>query len=299
MEVSKYELRNTVYDIFMIRFGVHCSLRNGLTGALDEAKAKKCESMQIFTRSPRMWKMKPPAPEAVADFNEKRKAYDIHPLVVHIPYLPNLATSKKDLYQLSLNALIDDLAIAESISADYLVIHPGSYSEDSTLQEGIKNIINALNKTFDAVKGKCRIILETVAGGGRRIGSSFEEIREILHHIDRKRSGVCLDTAHSFAAGYDLSSKDGIEKAMSDFNWIIGIKHLKAIHFNDSMVPLGARKDRHQHLGKGHIGEKGFEYLIKVLKDKVEAGILETPKEPESADVRNLGLLKKWRAGQH
>ncbi|MFH1368737.1 MAG: deoxyribonuclease IV [Elusimicrobiota bacterium] len=284
----------------MIRFGVHCSLRDGLTGSLEEAKAKGCEAMQIFTRSPRMWKMKPPAAKAVADFIKLRKIYNIHPLVVHIPYLPNLATSKPELYRLSLQALIDDLRLAEKLEADYLVIHPGSYSDGSTLEEGIKKIVSALNVAFDEAPGKSYILLETVAGGGRRIGSSFEEIRKMIDGVkDKKRIGVCLDTAHSFAAGYDLSTPSGIDKAMKAFESIIGFKYLKAMHFNDSLVPFNSRKDRHQHIGKGYIGEKGFRYIIKKLKDKVEAGILETPKEPESADKRNLKLLYKWRNNKH
>ena len=279
-----------------MRFGVHCSLKNGLSGALEEAKEKGCEAMQIFTRSPRMWKMKPPEESAVKEFTQLRRKLNIHPLVVHAPYLPNLATSKSDLYELSVNALTDDLAIAGRLEAEYLVIHPGSYSENSTREEGSKNIINALNSVFEKVPAQTMILLETVAGGGRRIGSSFEEIREILQGVDRKRTGVCLDTAHSFAAGYDLATKPGIEKTMSDFNWIIGMKHLKAIHFNDSMVQLGDRKDRHQHLGKGHIGVTGLKYIVEKLAKAVAAGILETPKEPEGSDIRNLNLLYKWRS---
>lgn len=279
-----------------MRFGVHCSLRHGLSGALEEAKAKGCEAMQIFTRSPRMWKMRPPPASEVKKFRELRKKLDIYPLVVHIPYLPNLGTSKKKLYSLSVAALIDDLSLCGKLGADYLVIHPGSYSEGSTLEKGTENIVAALNKAFRRVPGRSMILLETVAGGGRRIGSSFEEINAMIKGVkDKSRIGVCLDTAHTFAAGYDLSTEKGVDAAVDEFDRKIGLVYLKAMHFNDSLVPLGSRKDRHQHIGKGHIGPAGFMFMIGKLNGVAEAGILETPKEPESADKRNLKLLMKWR----
>jgi deoxyribonuclease-4 len=279
-----------------MRFGVHCSLRNGLSGALLEAKEKGCEAMQIFTRSPRMWKMRPPPDGEINKFKALRKKLNIFPLVVHIPYLPNLATSKKKLYALSLKALTDDLGLCERLGADYFVIHPGSFSEDSNMWKGIENIITGLNAAIKAIPGKSKILLETMAGGGRRIGSRFDEIEAIMGKVkDQKRIGVCLDTAHTFAAGSDFSTKAGIDKALKMIDLEIGLKNLKVIHFNDSLVPKGSKKDRHQHLGKGFIGVEGFQYLIKRLNGVAVAGILETPKEPGEADKRNLKLLFKWR----
>jgi deoxyribonuclease-4 len=279
-----------------IRFGVHCSLRDGLEGALLEAQQKKCEAMQIFTRSPRMWKMSRHSEQEVAGFRELRKKLNIYPLAVHIPYLPNIATSNSELYLKSVNALIEDLEVANQIGADFLVIHPGAWSEGSTIAEGIIKVVEALNTAISKVEGNCLVLLETVAGGGRRVGSRFEEIALMLKGVNAKeRSGVCLDTAHSFAAGYDISKPAATDKMLADFDRIIGLDKLKMLHFNDSMVPCGARKDRHQHLGKGFIGALGFKYLVSKVKNIAQAGILETPKEPEGSDDQNLSLLFKWR----
>ena len=281
-----------------IRFGVHCSLKGGFSGALLEAKQKKCEAMQIFTRSPRMWKMSRHSEQEAADFKELRIKLNIYPLAVHIPYLPNIATSNSVLYRKSVNALIEDLEVANEIGADFLVIHPGAWSEGSTIAQGIIKVVEALNAAVSKSEGDCLLLIETVAGGGRRVGSSFEEIALMLRGMDKRgRAGVCLDTAHSFAAGYDISKPAGADKMLADFDSIIGLGELKMVHFNDSMVPCGARKDRHQHLGKGFIGVRGFKYLVSKLKNIVQAGILETPKEPEGSDRKNLSLLFKWREG--
>jgi deoxyribonuclease-4 len=276
----------------MIRFGVHCSLKNGLAGALIEAKEKGCQSIQIFTRSPRVWKMRPASKTEIAEFQKTRKELNIFPVVVHAPYLPNLATSNSFLYDKSKGLLAEDLILSEKIGADYLVIHPGSFSETSDIETGIKNIAFAINEAIDISPGKVMVLLENVAGGGRRIGSSFEELNKIISQIkDKDRIGICFDTAHALGAGYDISNKKGIDKTLSEFESSIGLSKLKVIHMNDSMVPLASRKDRHEHIGKGFIGLKGFKYLTNCLKDRAEAGILETPKEPEGSDIKNLKLL--------
>ncbi len=280
----------------MIRFGVHCSIRNGLESAIVEAKRIGCESVQIFTRSPRMWKHGFSSKKEVDDFLKSRKKNNIYPLVVHTPYLPNLATSNKKLYDLSLSSLRDDLAFCGKIKADYMVIHPGAFSEGSTLEEGIKRIALAINKVFRGVKGDTLLLIENVAGGGRRVGRSFGEISEIIKNVkEKKRLGVCLDTAHAFGAGYDISKKRPMLAALREFDALIGLDKLKVIHFNDSMVPLGSCKDRHAHIGKGHIGLKGFKYFIKRISHIAEAGILETPKEPLYSDRKNLKILYKLR----
>lgn len=153
-----------------------------------------------------------------------------------------------------------------------------------------------MNTAVSKQSGKCLILLETVAGGGRRLGSSFEEIAMMREGVkNRERIGVCLDTAHSFAAGYDISKPSGTDRMLEDFDKMIGLKQLKMVHFNDSMVPCGSRKDRHQHLGKGYIGAPGFKYLVNKLRNIAEAGILETPKEPYGSDKKNLSKLFMWR----
>ena len=280
----------------MIRFGVHCSLRKGLPGALEEAKNIECEAMQIFTRSPRMWRMTMPPEGDIRELKASRNRSGIAPLVVHTPYLPNIATSKQKLYAMSLKALIDDLTVSDILRADYLVIHPGAYSETATRETGIKKVVDAVNKAFEESAGDVSLLLENTAGGGRRMGSAFQEIAAMIDGIkNKKRIGVCFDTAHAFAAGYDISCAKGIDKALSEFDSLIGLKYLKCVHFNDSMAPLSSRRDRHEHIAKGYIGAEGFKYFIERVKDIAEAGILETPKDSETADLENLSKLKKWR----
>jgi len=280
----------------MIRFGVHCSLRDGLTGALEEAHRLGCEAMQIFTRSPRMWKMKPPLPGAVAEFNFRRNEMDIYPLVVHTPYLPNLATSDPALYRSSKTCLREDITLSEQLNADYLVIHPGSYSPDSTPEAGIENVSAAINEVLAAVPGKTVILLENAAGGGRRLAGTVQELAAMMKGIkDKERIGICFDTAHALAAGFDLATPQGIDAALDEYDRGVGLENLKILHCNDSLAPLGSKRDRHQHLGKGCVGQKGFKYLIKCLNGVAEAGILETPKDSEKADERNLRRLFSWR----
>ncbi len=281
----------------MIRLGVHCSLKKGLCGALLEARRVGCESLQIFTRSPRMWRMRMPAPDEVMEFVRLRAELGLYPLAVHTPYLPNLATGNKALYERSCRALEEDLVVMEQLKADYLVIHPGAWSPDSSPEQGIGNIARAIRSALGAVPGDSMVLLENVAGGGRRLGSSFEELAAMLRAVgDAKRSGVCLDTAHALGAGFDVSSPEGIEAMFSEFDRSIGLERLKMFHLNDSLVPRGSRKDRHQHVGKGCIGTRGFSYLLKHIPSAAAAGILETPKDTPSSDRNNLRALFRWRA---
>jgi len=278
----------------MIRLGVHCSLRNGFSGAVREAQALGCQSMQMFTRSPRMWRMRQPGDAEIEEFIRLRAEADIHPLVVHTPYLPNLATSKEELYKLSVNSLTDDLAIAERIRADYLVIHPGAYSPEADLATGIDRITRALNAILDAVPGRVALLIENMAGGGRRIGSSFAELRRITGAVRQKsRIGVCLDSAHAFGAGYDIRTRGGVSRTIAAFAREMDVPAIKVLHLNDSLAPLASRKDRHQHIGRGHIGLAGFRALLARMKETAEAGILETPKLPEFSDKKNLAALFK------
>jgi len=276
----------------MIRLGVHCSLKDGLSGAVIEAYEKQCQSMQIFTKSPRIWKMRYPSKEEVQNFKTLRAKYKIYPLVIHTPYLPNLATSDEVLYNKSFDALTGDVEISALLDADYLVIHPGSYSINSTSRLGIEKIANAINKVIENDTSKTIILLENVSGGGRRIGSSFEELAEIISLINNKQKiGICFDTAHAFAAGYDIRSKATVDKTLCNFDKIIGLKRLKALHLNDSMAAFLSKRDRHQHIGKGEIGLDGFAALLNALKNIADCGILETPKDTPDSDNINLSAL--------
>lgn len=279
----------------MIRFGIHASLRNGLQGAIEQALNANSQAMQIFTKSPRVWNSKYYTDEEINSFKQSFMESGLFPLIVHTFYLQNLATSNEELYEKSFNAFKKDILLANKIGAKYYIIHPGSYSENSNINEGIKRISDSINKIYENNDIKTVLLLENLAGGGRKIGSNFEELAKIIDQVKkRSKAAICFDTAHAFGAGYDISNKNKIKSILKDFDNIIGLEKLKVIHFNDSKMPLASKKDRHEHLGIGYIGEKGLEYFVKSIKDIAEAGIIETPKSPENSDQNNLKKLFKW-----
>ncbi len=250
--------------------------------------------MQIFTRSPRRWFVNEINQPEIDAFNLQRKKQKLHPLIIHIPYLPNLATSDDILYKKSIDILKQDLTIAEKIFADYFIIHAGAYSFGSNISYGIERIAGALNKCIAATSDKITLLLENVSGGGRRVGSTFTELKAIIDGIKHKnRIGICIDTAHIFTAGYAINTKKGLNSTISQFDKIIGLKFLKVIHLNDSAADFKSKIDRHQHIGKGYIGLRGFGYIVNHPALKNLPFILETPKDTPQADKRNLWSVKK------
>lgn len=279
----------------MRRYGVHCSIRGGLTNALEETKRLGANTVQIFTRSPRMWsKGRLPNLDA-APFQALRKKYDIDPLVVHTPYLPNLCTSNPELYEKSYQAFIDDLDDTGKLGGAYLVIHPGAYSEGQTPQVGIEQLIKAMNRALAEIPNQVMVLIENMAGGGRRMGAPFEEIRAMMAGIhDQKRIGMCLDTAHTIAAGFPIDEPAGIDQTLKELHEHVGLDRVKVIHVNDSKAARGAHRDLHQHLGKGFIGEKAFAYFFKQSGLDHATLILETPKDTPESDPTNLNALRQW-----
>lgn len=277
-----------------MRTGVHTSVRNGFVGALKDAQDLGCETFQMFTQSPRGWMTRVYEEQEFHEFRAARAAAGIFPVVVHAPYLPNLCTSDEDLYRKSLEALKKDLDRCEKLGADYLVIHPGAYSPESTWVHGLDRIGSAINAAFDAVPGRTVLLIENMAGGGRRIGGTWRDIKEIRARIrDRKRVAVCFDTCHALAAGYDLSTSKGVDEALKSFDKELGLDLIRVFHVNDSKGALGSHRDMHEHLGKGHVGLAGFRHLFGHPAFRDCAFILETPKEPiPQSDLENLRLLR-------
>ncbi len=285
-----------------MRLGVHCSIRSGYETALKEAQELKCDCLQIFTHSPRIWKIKLPDDEVIFKFREKRKILKLTPLVVHTPYLLNLTSKDEMVINKSKKMLTTELVLSEKFSAEYLVMHPGVYSDSSEdhIDIFVKNLDFCLEKFLNIYpKTKLMLLLETVCGKGKKIGKSFEDFCRILTKSKfSKYIGICIDTAHVFSCGYDLSIEDGIEKMIQDIKYYIGIEKLRLLHLNDSKSPCGSQIDRHQHIGKGYIGVKGFKYLLNHKELRSLAGILETPKETEfnkisKKDKENLAILRK------
>jgi deoxyribonuclease IV len=275
----------------MMRFGVHLSIAKGFAQTVAEAERLGCETIQIFSRSPRRWRAAELRLSETQSFCVLLKKAKIFPLAVHSPYLPNLCTSDKKLYERSLRALREDIARAEMLCAQYLIIHPGAYSPEKTQAEGYDNLLAALNSVCNP-RSRVIILLENMAGGGRRLGADFGQLALILRRVRcRQQFGICLDTCHAVGAGFDLSQKKGIDDLVRTIQLTVGIANIKLIHMNDSKTPAGSRRDRHEHIGKGYIGKQGFRKLLHHSAFKNLPAILETPKDSPSADIRNLKMI--------
>ena len=276
--------------------GVHVSTADKIYKACDRAHELKCSTMQIFARNPQQWSGPALAGADVEEFNARRKKFKIDPVFIHISYLINLASPDIKLYKGSIKAYVDDIREAERLKADYIVTHMGSH-KDTSEEEGIKRLIDAINKIIDDTKGaKVGILLENTSGSGSWLGYKFQHQKDIIAGIkDKSRVGLCLDTAHAYLAGYDIATKEGLEDTLEEIDKLVGINLIKLIHLNDAKGKLDSRHDRHEHIGKGTIGLEGMRRIINHPKLKNLPFILETPKDSENADQVNLETVKKLR----
>lgn len=225
-------------------------------------------------------------------FNQVMAANHISPIVVHIPYICNPASINEDIYNLAYEIIAEELQRCKMINADYLVLHPGAYTTSSPA-EGIRRVSNLLNRVLDPYAGETLVLLETMAGQGTEIGRSFDELNLILQNIDRKdKMGICFDTCHTFAAGYDCSSPRGIEEIIKEIEDTFGQEKVKLVHANDSNTELGSKRDRHAHIGQGFIGSSGFEYLIQNKFFQKLPFILETDPAGVAQDIETLKNMR-------
>jgi deoxyribonuclease IV len=276
-----------------MRLGTHCSIAGGVSKALEEAARLGCDTLQLFTQSPRIWKGSPPTDAAVESFRALRQKTGLSPLVIHLPYLPNLCTADASLYAKSIQTLESDLTICERLGVEYLVVHPGSYSDGCGPEHGVDALAKALDQAFKNVPGKAMVLLENMAGSGKRLGGKFEELAAMRQAVrDKSRVGFCLDTAHTIAAGYGFSTADEVNATLKEFDSVLGLSHLKVIHANDSKAPRGSRRDLHQHIGDGFVGLEAFRTLVNYPAMKDIPFILETPKDTPEDDPRNLKSLR-------
>ena len=275
--------------------GVHVSGAGKIYQSLDIAKNLGCDTLQIFSRSPQSWRNGAQlAPEDIKEFNFRRKKYKIDPVFIHISYLINLASPDPRLYHASIGAYIEDLQEAEKLGADFIVTHMGSHKETSE-DAGIKRLIEALNQILEKTRDlKVGILLENTSGSGSWLGYRFYHQQKILKGLqDKTRVGLCLDTAHAYLAGYDLSTKSGLDKMVDEIQEMVGTKLIKLVHLNDAAGELGCHHDRHDHIGQGHIGLAGMKRIINHPKFKNIPMILETPKSTPESDRENLDLVRK------
>ncbi len=274
--------------------GVHVSIAGRLSQAVERAEAMGCTAMQIFSRSPRGWAVPDMDPEEIKRFRELREKADIRPLAVHASYLINLASSDPTLHQRSADALIEELSRADRLGADYLVVHVGSTK--GPVRSGIDQIVKALERVLESAPRSTVLLLENTAGEQGDVGSRLEELGEILSRLNGENElGICLDTCHLFAAGYDIRKKAGVKALAGTVEGSIGVERVRLIHVNDSKKGLGCRVDRHQHIGQGGIGLSGFRAWVNHPAFRDIPMVLETPKDSPTADPQNLKMIRSLR----
>ena len=290
----------------MLRIGAHMSVAGGVSRAVDRAVVHGCEALQIFTKNASQWRGKPLDPAEVKAFRGRIDETGITPVVSHASYLINLATTFGTLREQSIAAFIDELDRADALNLVGVVIHPGTCTAGSE-EEGLRLIADAIRQAFKArPRRKAMVLLEHTAGQGRTLGHRFEHLAAIIGHLrGSARVGVCLDTCHLVASGYDIVSESGYRETFDAFDRIVGIGRLKVFHGNDSKKPCGSRVDRHEHIGRGCLGEEPFRRL---LRDRRFAGLpilIETEKSKgcekagaivaDPLDTMNLETLKRLR----
>ncbi len=274
--------------------GAHMSVTGGVYTAFERGEKIGCRTMQVFTKNSNRWFAKPLTGEEIRQYRENAQKSPIRPVIAHDCYLINLCAKSPDILQKSRDAFLDELQRCDVLGIPYLNFHPGSHMGQGE-KEGIGIIAESMNLVHAKTKGfSVRSVLETTAGQGTTLGSTFGELREIIDLVeDKNRIGICIDTCHVFAAGYNISTEEGYEKTFQEFDEVIGLDRIVAFHVNDSKKGFGSRVDRHEHIGKGTIGLTGFSLLINDSRFHDIPKILETPKsEDMHEDVENLKVLE-------
>lgn len=281
-----------------MRFGAHVSAAGGLWNAGKEAKMLGCEVIQIFSRPPQGGKPKAITPGDADKFKAAMKEAGVQAVYIHSPYFINLASATPRIQRGSVAVLREELERGSQLGCRGMMFHPGSAKDVGPIK-GKKMVIDGLNKILDGYTGSCQLLIEISAGAGEVMGDEFEELAEFLQGAERgKEIGICFDTQHAFASGYDLSSAEAVKKTFKKFDDVVGLKHLVASHCNDSKIELGGKKDRHEHLGEGLIGLEGFKAIIAHPKLQHLDLILETPwdkSEKTDPRLKDIKILKKLR----
>ena len=290
----------------MLRIGAQMSIAGGVSKAVERALVHGCEALQIFTKNANQWRGKPLDPAEVRLFREGLEQTNITPVVSHASYLINLATTFPALREQSIAAFVDELDRAEALGLLGVVIHPGTCTAGPD-DEALRLIADAIREAFKArPRGKTMVLIEHTAGQGRTLGHRFEHLAAIIRHLrGSKRVGVCLDTCHLVASGYDITTETGYRDTFEHFERSVGLERLKAFHGNDSKRPCGSRVDRHEHIGQGCIGLEPFRMLLRDARFEGLPILIETEKThgaerkgaivADPLDVRNLETLRRLR----
>jgi deoxyribonuclease-4 len=276
------------------RIGFHAPIKGGLHNALVIAKETGCDTVQLFSRNPRGWMAKPLTVEDVLQFRNTQKLTRVSPVLIHCNYLVNLASADEFFLAKSRESFREEVERALVLGVDYLVVHPGS-ARGACEADGIAACAQSLKIACKGLRlSSLRILVENTAGQGECIGHRFEHLRAIMDECPKLPLGVCLDTAHAFTAGYDIREEDGLAALLQKIQRTVGLKNVRAIHFNDSRAAYNSRVDRHWHIGEGHIGAEALRRVAQHPKLKHCAFILETPYEDPRADVKNLEMLRSF-----
>ena len=274
------------------KIGFHAPIKGGLHESLIVAKETGCDAVQLFSRNPRGWMAKPLTIAAINLFKETRRRTRLSPVLIHTNYLINLAAADELLLEKSIASFREEVERGILLGVDYVVVHPGS-ARGSCEADGIETCARSLKIACKGLKfGKLRILLENTAGQGECIGHRFEHLRAIMNACPKLPLAVCIDTAHSFTAGYDIREEEGLHATLDIIGRTVGLRNVRAIHFNDSRAPYNSRVDRHWHIGEGHIGAEALRRLARHPKLAHAAFILETPYDDPRADLKNLTALR-------
>jgi deoxyribonuclease-4 len=282
-----------------ILLGAHMSIGGGVHAAIERACSIHCTAMQIFVKNNMQWFARPLAAAEIRAFIEHSQRAEIKSVFAHANYLINLAAINPQFHANSIRALAEELTRADQLELPFLVIHPGAHLGAGE-EAGLKKIVLSIDEVFARIpKVKTRIALETTAGQGTCLGHNFEQIAFIIAHVrEPERLCVCLDTAHVFAAGYDITSEAAVRRTFAEFDRIIGRNHLVAIHLNDSKSARGSRVDRHEHIGKGQVGSAAFRFIMNDPRLRKIPKVLETPKGKDlREDLVNMRTLRRLITG--
>ncbi len=279
-----------------VRVGFHVSIAGGISNSVNNAKKLDCTAFQIFSRNPRGWAAKPLTRDEVDSFKNRLCASGIEKtaVVVHMPYLPNLSGPPGELYERSVKTLTEEMRRCNLLGISYLVVHLGSHMGRGS-KSGIDQLVNALTVASGCSKSanKVVVLLENNVGQKNSVGGTLEELRLILDRLDSsKQFGVCIDTCHLFASGYDLRTKEDVNIIFEKINAIVGLKELKIVHLNDSKGGLGSNLDRHEHIGLGSIGVEGITAFLNYKAIQALPIIMETPIDTTRGDEQNLRIVR-------
>ncbi len=277
-----------------MKIGAHVSIAGGIEKSPGRAHEVGCECFQIFTRSPRGGNPPPLDKKTVESFLTACSMYAFRDYYIHTPYLINLASEDKNIRSTSIDIIKEEIRRGDVIGAAYVMTHIGS-SKQMGSKKAISRVVEGLRMVLEMSGYKTKLLLENSAGQGMTIGDTFGDLYEILEKVGNAELGVCLDTAHLFAAGYDIRTKIALTKVIKEFSYVIGLNRLKLLHGNDSKVRLGYKKDRHQHIGKGFIGLNGFRAILNNPGLQGVDLIVETPLERIEDDIRTLNRLRELK----